>query len=775
MSLDTMRAVKRRDRQVHPTRKVPDQPAAPAPNGGILTPVVHSRKRLWIFRFSALVLAPLLLLGALELGLRMAGFGYDTSFFIPAQVQGEKVLIENRAFAFRFFPPAVARSASPIVMRAAKPPGSYRIFLFGESAALGDPRPAFGVGRYLEVLLGERFPGTNFEVICVAMTAINSHAILPIARECAKYQADLWVVYMGNNEFVGPFGASTIFGQQAPHWGLVRLNLALQSTRLGQGLVSLTRGLRLAKAPAKWTGMKMFLDQELAPTDPRKGRVYRNFAANLESILKAGTAAGVPIIVSSVASNLKDCPPFASLPPASLSPEKLAEWNTLYQAGVTNEGQGQFTEALAHYQGASRIEPHHPELQFCLGRCFLRQTNITEATPCFLMARDDDALPFRADSQINRLIAESASRHAQQGVSWLDAEKVMASASPNRLLGEDAFYEHVHLNFAGNFRLARAIAEPAAQSLRLPESKGSWADEATCARRLGLTDWNRQAVLEEIKARLSDLPFSNQLGHESRLERLDQQIGETQARARAASSEDLRGIYEAAIRRRPEDHWLHYNYAEYLGKVGELVRATHEMQEVRRRVPHNYWAYFQIGRLQARQKQFNEARQSLETALQLRPELPDIYLELGRLLATQENWEGALKYCDLAWKRGFDDGRLQVLKAKLLTRLKRREEATLTLREALRLDASLWEAHDLLGSELGLQGKFAEAEMEFQEVVRLRPAYAEGHLNLGIALARQRRFVEALESFREALRLDPQNHRAQEFLASIAKLQQQRE
>jgi hypothetical protein len=72
------------------------------------------------------------------------------------------------------------------------------------------------------MLLRERFPGQRFEVVNVAVTAINSHVILPIARECAQHQGDLWIVYMGNNEMVGPFGAATVFGTRAPSWWSVR-------------------------------------------------------------------------------------------------------------------------------------------------------------------------------------------------------------------------------------------------------------------------------------------------------------------------------------------------------------------------------------------------------------------------------------------------------------------------------------------------------------------------------------------------------------------------
>ena len=85
-----------------------------------------------------------------------------------------------------------------------------------ESAAMGDPEPAFGASRYMETLLRDRFAKTDFEVVNVAFTAINSHVILPLARECAGHEGDLWIIYMGNNEMVGPFGAATVFGAKAP-------------------------------------------------------------------------------------------------------------------------------------------------------------------------------------------------------------------------------------------------------------------------------------------------------------------------------------------------------------------------------------------------------------------------------------------------------------------------------------------------------------------------------------------------------------------------------
>jgi len=108
--------------------------------------------RLWTFRLIAFLVIPLLLLGGLELGLRLAGYGYPTSFFKRARIGSQDYLVDNDKFGLRFFPPGLARSPTPVLMPAKKAPGTCRIFVFGESAAQGVPRPAYGASRYLQTL-----------------------------------------------------------------------------------------------------------------------------------------------------------------------------------------------------------------------------------------------------------------------------------------------------------------------------------------------------------------------------------------------------------------------------------------------------------------------------------------------------------------------------------------------------------------------------------------------------------------------------------------------
>ena len=208
-----------------------------------------TRRRLWLMRLCAMIFIPFFILGGIELGLRLAGYGYDTSFLRRIQIEGHDYFVPNEKFSYRFFPPAIARRTLPFRFAADKATNSYRIFLFGESAAMGDPDPTYGVGRYLEVLLRERYPGTDFQVICVALTAIDSNTILPIARECARHQGDLWLIYMGNNEMVGPFGAETSYGLHAPSRDIIRLILAIKTTRLGQLMDALIRTAEFSNSP----------------------------------------------------------------------------------------------------------------------------------------------------------------------------------------------------------------------------------------------------------------------------------------------------------------------------------------------------------------------------------------------------------------------------------------------------------------------------------------------------------------------------------------------
>ncbi len=86
--------------------------------------------------------------------------------------------------------------------------------------------------------------------------------------------------------------------------------------------------------------MRMFIKNKVAASDPRLGQVYENFGQNLKDIIASGRSSGAKIVLSTVAVNLKDCAPFASLRKSDLSESRSNEWQQLFNSGVQARGAG---------------------------------------------------------------------------------------------------------------------------------------------------------------------------------------------------------------------------------------------------------------------------------------------------------------------------------------------------------------------------------------------------------------------------------------------------
>ena len=734
----------------------------------------------WLFRVAAVVLllvVPLVALAILEAALRVGGYGYATGFFKPMRIGGQEMLVENDSFGFRFFPSAIARMPAALRMPARKPAGTYRIFILGESAAMGDPEPAFGAGRYLEVLLRERFPKAKFEVVNVAMTAINSHAILPIARDCARREGDLWIVYLGNNEMIGPFGVATAAGPQSPPpWQFVRLNLALQRTRVGQLLMAAARKLSgKSSRPESWKGMQMFGGNLVGPDDIRRRAVYRNFERNLRDILHAGLDSGAHVLLSTVAVNLKDCPPFGSQISSALSVGDRARVEQLLAEGNALAAQTNCGEALQRYEQAARFNPRSADLEFRWGNCLLQLTNQAAAGPHFQRACDLDCLTFRADTRINALIGAAARELASPQLTLFDARAALGTDIAGDIIpGQEYFYEHVHFNFDGNYRLARRWAE--AVGRLLPSgitnvASPDWAGQEVCERGLGLTDWDRGNVLKEVRGRFQQPPLSSQANNPQRLRTLTAWQAELQRRRETTNATaTARGVYLTTLKSSPDDYYLHENFGNFLWDTGEIAPAVEQWQKVRDLIPQDHAAYFELGRLAGVQGNFAEAKALLGQALAMRPSFAPGWFELGKVHAAEAKYELAVQAYDRALVYQPQDSKGWFHSGVALALLGRRADAIIRYQQALRFDPDDWKSHFELGSLLGQEGKMAEAKAESEAAIRLNPSFPAAHLNLGMALVQLGQFDEAEQQFAETLRLDPTNSRAPDYLAQTKAL-----
>ncbi len=758
-----------------------------------LKPTAKSKRPLtprqrWAFRVIALLM-PLLLLAVVEIFLRMSGYGYPTGFFLQQRVNGRDMLTDNRQFGQRFFPRALARTPEPVMFSAHKTPGVTRLFVFGESAAMGDPEPAFGLPRMLQAMLDLKFPSNQFEVINVAMTAINSHVIREIAQDCAPLEGDVWIIYMGNNEVVGPFGGGTIFGRQAPGLAFIRATLWLKQFRVMQLLSALVE-----RGPSEWGGMEMFLEQQVERNDPRVAKVQQHFQKNLQDIVRAGTDAGAQVVFSTVAVNLRDCPPFASKH-QSLTRNESSQFERTFAEGLELAASNRFDEAHASFIRARRGtdgggENEFAELFFHLARCEIGLGQPERARTNFHFAREFDLLRFRADEGINVITRVQAfTEHVQEKL--VDAEESFAAASSNGIPGSEFFYEHVHLTFEGNYLLARTFFDQVVKTLPASVTARGAAGVPSiedCARRLAWTDWDRREVFTEVRKRLRQPPFTAQYGHAARDAEWGRRIEEISARLTPEKILRHTEEYAAALRLAPNDWVLRESLAHFLETHGETARALEQWREVMRLLPHDPQAYFHAGNLldtmgasaeavplfrEALRRDPNsveirnslalalsnlgqntEAEREWQTALRLKPKFAEARVNLGQWFAQQGRTNDAIAQYELALRHDTNSAAAHINLGKLLNQNGDHAGAMKNYEAALRINPSNAVAHYNLGNAVQMQNPAAAIE-HYAAAARARPDFAEAHLALALELARAGRAGEAHPHFAEAARLQP--------------------
>lgn len=472
---------------------------------------------------ASLILAPALLLGGLEAVLRLAVPDRPRSLFVPAADGG---LARNPLFYFQFFPAEVEARAyaggpmeGSIAPRPA--PGTCRIFVLGGSVALGDvPDPAFSFPRVLDVMLEEAFPGLRFEIQNLAMSAMNSHVMRLAARESAALNPDFFVVYMGNNEFIGPFGAAWAGDGPAPradsvHAGLV-WRQCLQRLRTAQWLSALRpdrSGAVDAATPAQF-----FENAHKVGWDaPGRVRMRENFADNLRAIARTAAEAGAETVLSTVAVNLRDWPPLVSFHRPGLTTEDAERWEAHREAAERQfrEGSGdagRLAAALDSAAAAAALDDGHAALHFLTGQIHLTLGDRVSALAAFRRARDLDGFRLTADSDINAAIREVAATSAGDGVALADTEARFIRESPSGVPGGTHFYDAMHVLFEGNHLIASSVFDVLAPKIarRFPQAAredraGDAAplSRAECARRMGLSPLleheHLAAALEEVE------------------------------------------------------------------------------------------------------------------------------------------------------------------------------------------------------------------------------------------------------------------------------------
>lgn len=796
----------------HQPRVVPpyDEPCGAAPahvnapvpgtshNTSTRLPSSGKSRRVW-FRLAAFLL-PFAAMFAVECGLRLTGRYQPTAFWIPWGDSG--TWMPNPGFAARFVGPSMARIPRSTLIQPIDAPSTntpLRVLVFGESAALGDPEPAFGMPRFLQALLEARLPNRRIEVVNTAITALNSHAIREAARDSRDLKADFWILYSGNNEVIGPFGPASVPSGEPPGLGAIRLGLAARRTALGQWIARQqavsASGLSLTQ---RWAGLEQFLERPIPATHPALPKVRETFAGNLREIIQYGLDSGAQVLVGTMAVNLTDCPPLGTGSPRDTNAPSTRSWLAAVESGKSADARGDLSAAVAAWTNAVALAPDDAETRYRLGMARLNANDPTGGRRDLELARDLDPLRFRADSGIIQATRDVAASFPSNRVRLVDADQDLKGADPERPPGADLFFEHVHLRPEGNYELAKLFAESIVATMGNPPGPTAWLSLEDCLDRLGWNPFAASKLWGQVRTLSQRPPFSHQSHAAIRDQFVDDRIADATRDARTLGLTAAVTRLKSAVGEHPEDWELREQLARLLQMGRQWTNAAAEEREVLRRAPGYVVGWYQLGESLAQSGERDAAVEAYQRALAIRPDFNEARLGLAKVYSDAGRPEEALAALDGILKDAPQDLYARVNRGMILIGMKRADDGIEELKRAARDNPAVTlplirlaevysgqnshaaaasayaeavarePANPSLRHRMGIErskaGQPAAAEAALREALQLAPDFYLGHLDLGVALAQQSRYSEAIPEFEAAQRLQPTNSLPRQYL-----------
>ncbi|MBN2364900.1 MAG: hypothetical protein EH225_01975 [Calditrichaeota bacterium] len=382
-----------------------------------------SQRQQKVFRL-LLILTPVFFFVLLEMALRVFGYGENLALFVNAPEGYEKYRMINQRVSQRFFPGRKNTPTPPFdLFLKEKPENGYRIFVLGGSTAAGYP---YGNNlmfpRIVQFYLNQHFPQKKSEVVNVAMAAINSYALLDFMDEILREKPDLILFYAGHNEYYGALGVASSESIGRYRW-IVKSYLYLDNYKTFILLRDLLKGItRIFPQNGEEVPTATLMERLVAQRQiPFHGDLYEQgkfqFQENLRDLLRKAYQADVPVLVSELVSNVRDQRPFISVPA------------------------GKYPPAETVYQKALQL---------------LEDGRTKEARQNFYLAKDLDALRFRAAEELNEIIYSIAGEFNFPVVPMI---QFFESVSVDNLIGNDMMLEHLHPNINGYFMMVRAFIE----------------------------------------------------------------------------------------------------------------------------------------------------------------------------------------------------------------------------------------------------------------------------------------------------------------------------
>ena len=420
-----------------------------------------SSRRLLFFVITVSI--PLLVFIGLEIGLRLFHYDSGTELVIQKEVNGQKVFAINRSVARRYFAYAgtVVPEPADNTFAILKPKNTKRVFCLGESTMAGFPYDFNATApSFLQDRLHAQFPQYTFEVINVGLSAISSYVVADFIKNLMDYEPDLFVIYLGHNEFYGIYGSGSSIQIPGGYW-ITRLAISLLQFKtfllLRDSYAWLKQAIFAPPQRMKGTLMEqMVRDQYISYGSSAYNSTRDNFEHNLTDIIDAAASKHVPIIFSSLVSNLRDAPPFHGIVSPSASSGTRRLWDRQLAIGDSLVRSGRYSTAAAMYLACTKLDTLNAIAFYDLAKAQYALGEYPEALESFAKAKDLDGLRFRASREFENTLETVCAR---RGAIVAPTDSAFSSQSEHGIVGNNLILEHLHPNVDGYFLMGKVFAE----------------------------------------------------------------------------------------------------------------------------------------------------------------------------------------------------------------------------------------------------------------------------------------------------------------------------